>query len=56
VILEAGHAAQNLMLQAVSLGLGTVAIGAYREADVRSALGLPAGETPLYLIPVGHPR
>lgn len=56
VVLEAGHAAQNLMLQAVSLGLGTVPIGAYRDADVRSALGLPAGEVPLYLIPVGHPR
>lgn len=56
VILEAGHAAQNLMLQAVSLDLGTVPIGAYRDADVISALGLPAGEIPLYLIPVGHPR
>jgi SagB-type dehydrogenase family enzyme len=56
VTLEAGHAAQNLMLQAVSLDLGTVAIGAFVDEDVHRALGLPAAETPLYLICAGRTR
>jgi SagB-type dehydrogenase family enzyme len=56
VALEAGHAAQNLLLQAVALGLGAVPIGAYRDESIRKVLALPEGETPLYLIPVGHPE
>ncbi|HEU4643350.1 MAG TPA: SagB/ThcOx family dehydrogenase [Gemmatimonadaceae bacterium] len=55
VHLEAGHAAQNLLLQAVALGLGAVPIGAFDDQRVRDALHLPPGEEPLYLIPVGHP-
>jgi nitroreductase len=56
VQLEAGHAAQNLLLQAVALGLGAVPIGAFEDEKVQEALGLPADQEPLYLIPVGHPR
>jgi len=56
VKIEAGHTAQNLMLQAVSLGLGSVPIGAFHDGQVRQVLGLPAGQEPFYLIPVGHPR
>lgn len=56
VVLEAGHCAQNIMLQAVALGLGTVAIGAFQEDQVQKALGLPADHRPLYLIPAGHRR
>jgi SagB-type dehydrogenase family enzyme len=55
VILEAGHAAQNLLLQAVSLDLGAVPIGAFHDADVQRLLSLPSDHEPLYLIPVGHP-
>lgn len=55
VMLEAGHAAQNLLLQATALGLGGVPIGAFNERNVRRVLGLPAGELPLYLLPVGEP-
>lgn len=55
VSLEAGHATQNLLLQAVALGLGAVPIGAFDDAAVASVLGLPAGESPLYLVPVGRP-
>lgn len=54
--LEAGHAAQNLLLQATALGLGAVSIGAFDEVEVRVALGLPEEETPVYLIAVGVPR
>ncbi len=56
VELEAGHAAQNVLLQAVSLDLGAVPIGAFYDDQVQSALALPADHRPLYLIPVGHPR
>jgi SagB-type dehydrogenase family enzyme len=54
VHLEAGHAAQNLLLQAVALDLGGVTIGAFDDQKVQDALGLPEDQAPLYLIPVGH--
>lgn len=53
--LEAGHACQNLLLEAVVLGLGAVPTGAFSDDAVRDVLGLPEGETPLYLVPVGYP-
>jgi SagB-type dehydrogenase family enzyme len=56
VHLEAGHAAQNMLLQAVALGLGAVPIGAFHDGTLQKALALPADHTPLYVIPVGHPR
>jgi SagB-type dehydrogenase family enzyme len=56
VHIEAGHAAQNLHLQAVALGLGSVSVGAFRDAEVANLLNLPTGETPLYIIPVGYPQ
>lgn len=55
VHLEAGHAAQNILLQAVALGLGAVPIGAFDDGAIQEAMGLPAEEQPLYLIPVGRP-
>lgn len=56
VHLEAGHAAQNLLLQAVAMGLGAVPVGAFEDEGLQAALELPADHKPLYLIPVGHPR
>jgi SagB-type dehydrogenase family enzyme len=56
VLLEAGHAAQNTLLQAVALGLGATVVGAFDDDGVRKVLDLEAGERPLYLIPVGRPR
>lgn len=56
VQLEAGHAAQNILLQAVALGLGAVPIGAFRDGQVAALLELPGAERPVYLVPVGHPR
>jgi len=56
VKVEAGHAAQNILLQAVSLGIGAVPVGAFYDEDVRKALGLPSDHEPLYLIPLGHTR
>jgi SagB-type dehydrogenase family enzyme len=56
VHLEAGHAAQNLLLQATALELGAVPVGAFSDGDVKKALSLPDDQQPLYLIPVGHPE
>jgi SagB-type dehydrogenase family enzyme len=56
VHLEAGHVAENLLLQAVALGLGGVPVGAFHDDKVKDALGLPEDQEPLYLIPVGHPN
>jgi SagB-type dehydrogenase family enzyme len=56
VHIEVGHAAQNLMLQAVALGLDTVPVGAYEDEIVSRVLNLPVDHIPLYLVPVGHPR
>jgi SagB-type dehydrogenase family enzyme len=53
VYLEAGHAAQNLYLQAVSLDLGVVVVGAFYNVQVQKALNLPKNAEPLYIIPVG---
>jgi len=52
--IEVGHSAQNVYLQAEALGLGTVAIGAFIDDDVRLLLNLPSDEVPVYLMPVGH--
>lgn len=54
VHMEAGHAAENLLLQAVALDLGAVPVGAFHDKQVADALGLPDDQAPLYLIPVGH--
>jgi SagB-type dehydrogenase family enzyme len=56
VHIEAGHVAQNIHLQAVALGLGSVSVGAFRDDEVAKVLNLPTGETPLYIIPVGARR
>jgi len=56
VKLEAGHACQNILLQAVALHLGAVPIGAFYDDQLQAALSLPPDHEPLYLIPVGHPR
>ena len=55
VHMEVGGAAQNVYLQAVSLELGTVFIGAFHDDQVQSALGLAKEEIPLCLMPVGFP-
>ena len=53
--MEAGHACQNLLLQATALGLDAVPLGAFHERKLTKLLGLPADHAPLYLVPVGLP-
>lgn len=52
--MEAGHIAQNIHLQAVALGLGSVSVGAFNDEEVDKILGLPEGCQSLYIIPVGY--
>jgi nitroreductase len=52
--MEVGHAAQNVYLQAESLDLGTVFIGAFHEDEVKAILQMSEEETPLGLMPVGR--
>ena len=40
VYMEAGHAAQNVYLQAVALDRGTVTIGAFFDSDVKTVVGV----------------
>jgi len=56
VYMEAGHAAQNVHLQAEALGLGSVAVGAFDDAGVSKVLSLPDHIEPLYLVTVGYSR
>lgn len=56
VYLETGHSAQNSMLQAVALGLGSTLVGSFQHDDVKSVLQLNFDATPLCLLPVGHPH
>ncbi len=56
VHMEAGHVGENIYLECVSLGLGCVVVGAFYDHDVARILAIPAGESPLYVIPVGFPR
>jgi len=51
--MEAGHAAQNVYLQAVPLDIGTVVIGAFQDQKVQSVLDCRTDENPLYLMPLG---
>lgn len=55
VALEAGHAAENVLLEATALGLGAVPIGAFEDDEVRRIVEAPDGAVPLYVLPVGHP-
>lgn len=55
VDMEAGHACQNILLQAVALELGAVPIGAFNDNEVQKILNLPDNYSPLYVVPVGYP-
>lgn len=56
VYMEAGHAAQNIHLQAEALGLGSVAVGAFDDASVSKVLTLPDYLEPLYLVVIGYAK
>jgi len=52
VYMEVGCVAQNVYLMATSLGLGTVAVGAFYDDEIREILKIK--EHPLLLMPIGR--
>jgi SagB-type dehydrogenase family enzyme len=54
VYIEAGHISQNIFLQAVSLGLGSVSVGAFLDEKVNKIIGVDGiDEAAIYLHAVG---
>jgi SagB-type dehydrogenase family enzyme len=52
--LEAGHVAENVLLQAVALGLAAVPVGAFDADELAAVLDLPGSHEPVYLVAVGR--
>lgn len=53
--LSAGAAIQNMLLTAVSLGLGAAWVGSFKERAVQEILKLPAEIRPVGIITLGRP-
>jgi len=56
VHIEVGHVGQNIYLQAESIGLGTVVVGAFYDEEVARVLNFPDANEPLYVMPIGYVR
>jgi SagB-type dehydrogenase family enzyme len=55
IYMEGGHISQNISLQAVSLGLGSVSVGAFLDKKVNSLIGVDGRkEAAIYLHSVGR--
>ena len=53
--IEAGHAGQNVLLEATAMGLGAVPLGGFDDDGVRDVLGVGRDELPVYVIAIGPP-
>ena len=53
VLIDAGHVSQNISLQAVELGLGSVIVGAFDDREVAEIISTEGD--PLLILPVGIP-
>ena len=56
VNIEAGNVSQNIFLQAETLNLGTVFVGAFRDDILKNKVGMKENEYPLGIMPVGKKR
>ena len=54
-LVDCGIAAQNLMLAARGLGLGSVFVGVYEEEKLKQLLNIPAQVRVVGLFPLGYP-
>lgn len=50
---EVGHVIQNVCLQAISLDLGSVVIGAFNDNHIKTIMNFELDEHPLLILPVG---
>jgi SagB-type dehydrogenase family enzyme len=56
ILLEAGHAAQNVCLIATQLGLGTLCVGGFSDSRLNQTLDLDGrSEAAVYCVAFGHP-
>ena len=53
-MIEAGHVAQNIFLQAEALGMGAGIVGAFHDNEVIQVMRIPLSHEPLIIMPVGH--
>ena len=53
-VFGAGHAAQNIFLQAEALGMGAGIVGAFHDTEVIQAMKIPLSHEPLIIMPVGY--
>jgi len=53
--IEAGHAGQNIFLEAEALGLGAGIVGAFDDDSVAEIIGALPRHEPLLIMPVGNP-
>jgi SagB-type dehydrogenase family enzyme len=56
VYMEAGHAVQNVHLQAEAMGLGSVAVGAFEDISVGKVVSLPDDLEAVYMVTIGYYR
>ncbi len=54
IAMEAGHAGQNFLLEAVSLGLGGIGLAKFDNDALRSAVNFRSDEEPQYLLLAGY--
>lgn len=53
VHMEVGNVSQNIYLQAVSLNLGTVVVGAFDDEQVKKVMQMENDEEPVCIMPIG---
>jgi SagB-type dehydrogenase family enzyme len=53
-MIEAGHIAQNLFLQAEALGLKAAIVGAFHDNELIEILKIPRTHEPLLIMPIGY--
>lgn len=56
VYFEAGCVAENIHLQAETLKIGTVVVGAFYDDEVKNLLLMEKNETPIAIMPVGYKK
>ena len=54
--IEIGHCAQDIELEAVALGMGSVPIGAFYDDEVKKVLDLTKNIDHIYINPIGYQK